>query len=478
MSELTPPLGIPPVDWEATPPSVRALVLALLTQLQNLQPQVTDLQAQLQQHAGNSSRPPSSDPPSAPPRPAASPTGRKRGAQPGHPDQHREWLPPDQVTAVIVHRPPGCPHCQQALPDDLPPLGPMLRQQVWDLPPVAPSVTAHQFPTLTCPHCHASVRAERPPEAPPGTFGPQVVALVALLHGRYRVSTREMALLLDALWHIPLSLGSVPALYQTASSARAPVYHQVQTVVQAQAVANVDETGWKERPQQRDLWVAVTLVATLFMVGRRSRAAFTRLLGPTFSGIVGSDRSSASAHLPDAQRQLCWAHLKRDGQFFRARAGPTGEWGEAAMAEITKLFAPWRRCRAGAIDRAMLRSEMAPVAAAVLGLVERGRDELPWEQARGFCRDLLSRWPALWTFVEVAGVEPTNNAAERALRPAVGWRKGGYGTDSRAGSQFVERILTVTATGRQPERKVLPCLADAVRAHWAGLPAPTLMPTR
>jgi len=74
-------------------------------------------------------------------------------------------------------------------------------------------------------------------------------------------------------------------------------------------------------------------------------------------------------------------------------------------------------------------------------------------------------------------VEPTNNAAERAVRPAVLWRKGCYGTDSQEGSRFVERILTVTTTCRQQQRSVLPFLTDAVRAHWAGLPAPILMST-
>jgi transposase len=321
------------------------------------------------------------------------------------------------------------------------------------------------------------VRAERPPEVPPGSFGPQVVALVALLHGRYRVSTREIALLLDDLWHLPISLGSVPALYQTASTALVPVYSEVQAVIQAQAVANVDETSWKERHQQRYLWVAVTLIATLFMVGRRSREAFTSLLGAAFGGIVGSDRYSAYAHLPVEQRQLCWAHLKRDWQFFRERDGPVGVWGEAAMAEITKLFTCWHRFRNGEVDRAALQQEMAPIQAELRALVERGRDELPWEKARGFCRDLLGVWPALWTFVHVEGVEPTNNAAERALRPAVLWRKGCYGTDSSDGSRFVERLLTVTTTCRQQQRDVLPFMADAVRAHWAGQPAPTLMPT-
>ncbi len=476
MSELVPPLGIPPADWDATPPSVRAVVLALLDQVQTLHARVIDLEHQLKRHSGNSSRPPSSDPPSAPPRAPHGPTGRQRGAQPGHPGHQRALLPPGQVDERVVHRPTACPHCQTVLPHDLP-AHEVLRQQVWDVPPLQAHVTEHQFPTVTCPQCQAAVRAPRPAEVPPGSFGPQVVALIALLHGRFRISTREVVLLLEALWHLPISVGSVPALYQTASTALAPVYDEVQQAVQRQAVANVDETPWREQRQGRYLWVAATVIATLFWVGRRSRAALEAALGAPFGGIVGSDRYGAYAHLPPRHRQLCWAHLKRDWQFYRERAGPVGEWGALGLAQIDLLFATWHRFRAGALDRAQLREEMEPIQAERRRLVEQGRDELPWEKVRGFCRDLLNTWPALWTFVDVVGVEPTNNAAERALRPAVLWRKGCYGTDSDAGSRFVERILTVVTTCRQQDHHVLSFLADAVRAHWAGLPAPLLIPT-
>jgi hypothetical protein len=380
------------------------------------------------------------------------------------------------VAELVIHRPTACPHCQAALPHDLPAQD-VRRQQVWDVPPLQPHVTEHQFPTITCPQCHTTVRAPRPAEVPPGSFGPQVVALVALLHGRFRISTREIVLLLDALWHLPISGGSVPALYQTASTALAPVYAEVQQVVQEQAVANVDETPWREQRQTRYLWVAVTVLATLFQVARRSRAALEGLLGAPFGGIVGSDRYKAYAHLPAMQRQLCWAHLKRDVQYYRERAGPVGDWGTLVLAQIDQLFAIWHRFRTGDLDRGGLQQAMAPIQAEVRRLVDTGRDELPWEQARGFCRDLHGSWPALWTFVDVDGVEPTNNAAERALRPAVLWRKGCYGTDSMDGSRFVERILTIAATCQQQQRPVLPFLADAVRAHWAGAPAPLLIPT-
>ncbi len=477
MSELVPPLGIPPTDWEATPPTVRASILALLDQVQTLQARLADLDAQLKQHSRNSSRPPSSDPPSAPPRPTRSSTGRPRGAQPGHPGHQRELLPPEQVDELVVHRPTTCPHCQTALSAALPATA-VLRQQVWEVPPIQPHVTEHQFPTVTCPHCQTPVRAARPPDSPPGAFGPRVAALVSLLHGRYRLSDRETLALLDDLCGLPLSLGSVPGLCQTVSAAVAPVYGTVQATVEAQPMANVDETSWKEAGARRWLWVAVTTVCTLFQVAQhRSAAALQAVLGDAYTGVVGSDRYCAYNSLPVERRQLCWAHLKRNWQAFRERDGPVGVWGEAALKHIDQLFAVWHRFRAGDLDRAGLQAAMAPVERDLRVLVERGRDELPWEKARGFCRDLLLVWPGLWTFVTVAGVEPTNNAAERALRPAVLWRKGCFGTQSDSGSRFVAHILTVTATCRQQERHVLTFLTDAVRAHWAGLPAPTLIAT-
>lgn len=478
MSNLPLPPGIDPAEWATTPAGMRSVVLALLRQVQALQTQVADLQAQLQQHSGNSSRPPSSDPPSAPPRPPRGATGRKPGGQPGHAGHHRAWLPPDQVDEFVVHSPTACPHCQTALPPDLPEVGPRWRQQVWDVPPVRPHVTEHQFPAVACPACQARVRVPRPPDVPPGAFGPQVTALVALLHGRYRLSDRETAAVLADLFGLPIGSGSIPTLCDTVSVALEPVYEAVQATVQAQPVAHVDETSWKEAGQRRWLWVAVTAVCTVFRVAhRRDAAALTALLGMDFPGIVGSDRYCAYKHLAVEQRQLCWAHLKRNWQAFYERDGPVGDWGEAALGLIDCLFLEWHRFRTGQHDRAGLQQAMPPIQTALRTLVERGRDDLPWEKARSFCRDLLWWWPALWTFVRVPGVEPTNNAAERALRPAVLWRKGCFGAQSASGNAFVAHILTVTATCRQQARHVLTFLADAVRAHWAGVPAPTLIAT-
>jgi len=92
-------------------------------------------------------------------------------------------------------------------------------------------------------------------------------------------------------------------------------------------------------------------------------------------------------------------------------------------------------------------------------------------------REILKLKGALFTFVGVPGLEPTNNAAERALRPAVLWRKGSWGTHSPEGSRFVERMLTVVATLKQQQRHVLEFLTDSCEGWLRGKPGPSLLPS-
>jgi transposase len=470
MEPLPSPPGIAPADWEQTPPAVRQLIGTLLAQ-------VADLTARLGQHSGNSSRPPSSDPPATPKRPRRPPRGRRRGGQPGHPGHHRPPVPPEQVDTVLEHRAAACPHCQTPLAPDLPPVGAPRCQQVWELPPLRPTVTEHRFPTVTCPHCAQLVTAPPPPELPPGAFGPHLTALIALLHGRYRLSARECAAVLGEVFGVPLGLGSVPALCQQVSAAVATPYEEAATYVQAQPVANVDETGWKQAGQRRWLWVAVTALVTVFRVApHRNAATLTALLGAGFAGVVGSDRYKAYEVLPLHRRQLCWAHLKRDVTAFAEREGAVGEWGQQGLAHIKVLFEVWHTFRQGGLDRAGLQARLTPVQTAVRDWLTAGL-KLEMPAAQQLSRALLERDAALWTFAYVAGVEPTNNAAERAVRPAVLWRKGCFGAASTAGNTFVERILTVITTCRQQGRHLWTFLGEAVQAYWAKRPAPSLLPT-
>ena len=452
-------------------------ISAMQAQLQTLQAQVTELQARIGQTSQNSSRPPSSDPPSAPTRSQRRASGRKRGGQPGHKRHERPLLPVSEVDEVIEHHAVICPECQAALETDLPDTGEVERQQIWDLPDVKPQVTEHRYHQVTCPHCGAEVRAERPVGVPPGAFSPGVVALVGLLHGRYRCSVREIVALLLDIFHLPISPGAVIDLCQVLSQALAAPYTESQTVAATANNSNVDETGWKQGGKRRWLWVMVSVAATIFMVAtQRSAAALKELLGKSFQGIVTSDRFKAYLALPVERRQICWAHLKRNWVAFSELPDPMAAWGQKALAQIDDLFTIWHRFKNGELDRSVLQTAMQPVQTQLRQSLEEGQT-LPLHKVRAFCDDLLHLWPALWTFLAVEGVEPTNNAAERALRPAVLWRKGCFGTQSKGGDVFVARILTIVTTCRQQDRHVLTFLTDSVRAYWNKQPAPVLCHT-
>ncbi len=190
---------------------------------------------------------------------------------------------------------------------------------------------------------------------------------------------------------------------------------------------------------------------------------------------MGSDRWSAYRRFPAERRALCYAHLKRDFQSLVDRGGaaaPIGRWG---LAELDRLFALWHRFRAGEFGQKELQRRLVPVQARMGRLLWRGEDSTD-HKAAALCRDLNRWWPALWSFARVEGVEPTNNVSERALRPAVLWRKGSFGSDSEAGSRFAERLLTVVASCRQQGRQLLDFLIAAGEAAVRGMPAPSLLP--
>ena len=470
-----PPPVIAPDDWTATPPAVQSLVLELMAMVRQLSAEVQALRVRVNQTSRNSSKPPSSDPPSAPPSARRS-TGRKRGAQPGHADQQRPLLPPDQVHELVSLQPTTCSVCSVPLPSGLPDVAPPIRTQVWDLPPITAHVTEYQQHTVCCPQCQHVVRAPLP-IAPPGAFGPRLTALVALLHGRYRLSTRETAAFLAEVAGVKLSVGSISTCCGRVSVALAPVDAAIHTAIHHQPVLHVDETGWREGLQRGWLWVAVSTTATCFRIDRsRSGRALHRLIGDRYHGMVHSDRGSAYHVVPNAQRQLCWAHLLRNLQGLVDHNQAESVEARRMLVEARAVFTAWHAYQCDLFDRPALQQALLPVRLRLRALLEHSATAA-WQTLRKFARDVLRHWDSLWTFSRVEEMEPTNNVAERALRPAVIWRKSCFGTQSTGGSRFVERLLSVSATCRQQGRPLLTFLTDAVVAAWTGQPAPTLSPT-
>ncbi len=246
--------------------------------------------------------------------------------------------------------------------------------------------------------------------------------------------------------------------------------------MQTQPVAHLDETGWREGCTRAWLWVAVTAWVTVFVV-RLSRGAKVaqELLDKRFCGILVTDRWSAYTWYPTRWRQVCWAHLLRDIEAMIERGGHATEIGQALQAQAHQMFHWWHCVREGTLTHACFRVMLRPRRREVARLLKAGQT-CGVAKTEGVCREVLKLYDALWTFVRVEGVEPTNNAAERAIRPGVLWRKGSFETQSAQGSRFVEAMMTVVATLKQQHRHVLAYMTDACQAAYAEAPAPSLLP--
>jgi transposase len=464
-----------PEMWERIPPEAQAYIRALEARVAALEAMVQQLREQLQQDSHTSSRPPSSDPPQAvAKRLRRPPSGRRPGGQPGHEGQTRTLVPVEEVNVVIPVKPERCRRCQQPLQGEDPQ---PQRHQVTEIPPVNPVITEYQVHRLVCPACGEATRAELPAGVPPGGFGPRVQAITALCTGAYHLSKRTTQSVLQDLCGVTLGVGTISKLEHATVQAVAEPVAEARAYVQVQPTAYVDETGGREGQPRAWRWTAVTAYVTVFVV-RLSRSAKVaqELLGEPFWGWLVTDRWRAYTWSPRWRRQVCWAHLLRDIEAMSARGGRSQEIGEALRAQARQMFHWWHRVRDGTLAHPTFARYMWPVRREVERLLEAGQTcGVP--KTEGTCRAILKLRQALWTFVRHEGVDPTNNAAERAIRPGVLWRKGSFGTQSPAGSRCVGAMMTVVATLKQQHRNVLDYVTAACEAALCGEPAPSLLPT-
>lgn len=456
-------ITIPPKLESEMTPAVRAFVAVLLARIE-------DLEARLGMNPQNSSLPPSSEHPHAKkPIPKRKSSGRKRGGQKGHKKHERTLVPPEQVTETIPLKPSRCRRCGKTLKGNDPD---PLRHQIFELPEIKPIITEYQQHRLSCPCCGISTTAALPDGVPQGQTGPRLVAFSALLMAYFRQSKRRTALFLEALCNIPCSAGLTVKLQNTTTKALRPCYEQMRQALPRSDAVAMDETPAKEANQKAWLWTAVTKRFTLFAI-RDTRASDVakELLGKDFSGIVTSDRYGGYDWV--RKQQLCWAHLLRDFQSLVDVGGKAKAIGRRLKEFAQRLFHNWHRYRDGTITRQTMRRNIRKLWWPVYEALEKGTLKLRGKQA-GMCQHILDRVDHLWMFLRHEDVEPTNNASERSLRHAVIWRKLSFGTQSAAGSRFVETMLSVIETCRQQNRDVFIFITEAVNSHFKGHPTPKL----
>lgn len=384
--------AISPEEWAQVPESVLKLIEELVRRMDVIEQKMTQLQTenellkeQLARTSANSSQPPSKNPQGFKPN-RKEPTGKKRGGQIGHIGHERKLYPLEMCLEVIDHYPQQCGKCGASVNESI--SSQIYRHQIVEVPPVQPIVIEHRFHQITCTCCGRENQAPEMAEIiGKGGYGARVAAYVGLFSSQYRQSYRQIQKIMQAVFGIEMSLGTINNLRTEVSEAVSDAVAEAQEYIQQQPTVSVDETGFKQR--------------------------------------------------------------NGDGQ----NAAKTSGW---LWVTVTPLIICFQ----------VILSRASTAAQTVLGSA--------FKTVRT-CRNLLKLEVALWLFVREEGVEPTNNAAERAIRPAVIWRRTSFGSDSLAGSEFVSRLLTVVSSLNLQERSILDFLVESVSASRAGEVPPSLL---
>ena len=346
-----------------------------------------------------------------------------------------------QATDQVVHALATCPDCGAPLAG-----GSVKRtREVIDLPPPRIVVTEHVFLERRCPDC--GKRCVPPPQMQgvvtgQGRTGHRLTSLLGVLREETRIPIRGIQRLLATLTGLHLSVGAITAASARIAQHATPTITAIQEAIRASPVVHLDETGWREAGRNGYVWTASTPDQRLFLHGSRQKAMVDHLLGDAFAGVVVSDFSAAYT-TDERLHQYCWAHLLRDIReltqqypqdpvlagwadgvgaiFHRARDGtvgaPRAHWAlrRQCQADLKQLCGPW-------VDVAVPQ--------------------------RRLCARMVKHLPELFTFVTEPGVPPTNNAAERSLRPLVIARKISGGTRSAQGTRIKMTLASLFGTWR------------------------------
>jgi transposase len=426
----------------------RKVKLAYRKFTQQLQQQVDQLQGRLEQTSSTSSKPPSSDSPFTQRKPRQS--SGKRGGKTGHPGSSPTLLEPTDVQVVL----PPSGSCGRAVVSA--PV-PYRTHQVLELPPIEIDVTHFILHQSICLGCGQTLRAAVPPAHGSG-YGPRLSALIAEMAGMQGTSRRLIQDFCHSVLSMPISLGAIHKVIDRTAQALLPPYESIAALARQAPGGDIDETPWYCQNALNWLWTMTTETVSLFLIhANRSKAALFELID-AWSGLLVSDGYGVYQDWVH-RRQTCLAHVIRTARGLSTKRDATlaacGRW---ALGELQRLCHMAKAPPSGGEWRAWY--------ARFCTFIDRYHERK--DEAGRLARRLQREMASLWVFLSEAGVEATNNRAERALRFAVLWRKRSNGTDSDKGNRWVERSLSLRHTCRQLGQSTYPILVEALTSWFHG----------
>jgi len=423
--------------------------------------QIVTLQAQLAARSTQTTRPPAAGPPPpASPPGSCAPTPKKPGRKPGQGPFKRRPPPavPTYTEAIAVPVPPGArPRCGGELA--------LLTTETVTLtdlpPPPPPRVVAFQVPVCGCPRCGRTVRGQHPAVAPDQwgatahRVGPRALASAAWLHFDLGLPWRKTCTVLEQLGGLSVTAGALTqAALRLAAGPIGQAYATLRAAVRARPFVHTDDTGWKLAGKPAQLMAFETASERVYQIRKQHRNEEVREVVPgDYAGILITDRGKSydAKELAGVRQQKCLDHINRSlKEALEWLGGEDRYFGETLRELLWEARALWKAGRAGeAVGYAAARERLEQAVTAQLAEPKQEH------RANRRLREGLARQHAagnLLRFLWEEGIEPTNNRAERALRPAVIARKVSHCSKNEGGaaaySAFVSVIGTLAVRGQ------------------------------
>jgi hypothetical protein len=426
-----------------------------------------------------SSQPPSADGPNKPNRDKRKPQ-RKRGPKYNHPGKTRNgfgWI--DHSVLLDVKT---CPICGGAVERQA---QGTKRQQVAELVPDLVEVWEYERPLYQCPACGWQGYANLPLGCREGfSYGGRLSSVVGWLGYGGNLSWSKQRYVVESIFGVPMSQGSLAKLHQWFCEALQPAYEQWWSWIQQPGVRWVDETSYRLNGVNHWIWIATAPeCCVLFFAPTRSSAEVKSILGEDFAGVLSSDCWSAYGPQSAAAKQKCWAHLERELKALTtSRFSENREFAHRIFPIIHTARQAHRDYHQGQLSLTELQA-LRPIIEVELAYVLDHPRKGRWAaDAQGLANRFRRHWSDWFTFLSQPEVSPDNNDAvrvaapleQRGLRPVVIHRKVTGGARSDWGAQLVAMMFSFLESMRRQGKNAVDHLFELIAS--SGCSPPVLLP--